>query len=254
MEMELRAYKAHYLVSLPKHFTKRLSSLSTSITIETISDGYDGWAQAESMEIYLDSFRDIGSKTLSRLIEKLSDSGHRVDCIVYDAFMPWPLDVARRFGIVGAVFFTQSCVVDIIYYNVQQGFLKVPLSTNESEILLPGVPVPLRCLGHAFFVSVPGEYPAFSKMVVDQFSNIDKVDWILCNTFYELEVEEVDWMTKFFPWRTIGPTIPSMYLDKRHDDDNEYGFSLFEPNSDSCMKWLRERPRGSGWRTCLLVV
>ncbi|KAK9944500.1 hypothetical protein M0R45_010064 [Rubus argutus] len=273
MEMELRAYKAHCLVVCfptqghinpmlqfskrlerkglkvtlvtTQAFHKRLSSLSTSITIETISDGYDGWAQAESMEIYLDSFRDIGSKTLSGLIEKLSDSGHRVDCIVYDAFMPWPLDVARRFGIVGAVFFTQSCVVDIIYYNVQQGFLKVPLSTNESEILLPGVPVPLRASDMPSFVSVPGEYPAFSKMVVDQFSNIDKVDWILCNTFYELEVEEVDWMTKFFPWRTIGPTIPSMYLDKRHDDDNEYGFSLFKTNSDTCMKWLRERPRGS---------
>ena len=172
-------------------FHKRLSSLSTSITIETISDGYDegGWAQAESLEIYLDSFCDIGSKTLSGLIEKLSDSGHRVDCIIYDSFMPWPLDVARRFGIVGAVFFTQSCAVDNIYYSVQQGMLKVPPSTNESEILLPGVRVPLRASDMPSFVSVPGEYPAFSNMVVDQFSNVEKADWILCNTFYELEVE-----------------------------------------------------------------
>ncbi|KAM5562894.1 mogroside IE synthase-like [Rosa sericea] len=274
MEKEDKAYEAHCLVvSFPtqghinpmlqfskrlerkglevtlvttQSFHKRLSSPSTSITLETISDGHDegGSTEAESMEAYLDRFREVGSRTLTKLIEKLSESGHKVDCIVYDAFIPWPLEVAKRFGIVGVAFFTQSCAVDNIYYNVQQGLLKVPC-TNESEILLPGVRVPLRASDMPSFVSVPSQYPAFLRMVVDQFSNVDKADWILCNTFYELEVEEADWMAKFWPLRTIGPTIPSMYLDKRHEDDKEYGFSLFKPNSDACMKWLKERQKGS---------
>ncbi|XP_021834106.1 UDP-glycosyltransferase 74E2-like [Prunus avium] len=41
--------------------------------------------------------------------------------------------------------------------------------------------------------------------------------------------EAVDWMAKFWPLRTIGPTIPSMYLDKRHEEDKEYGLSLLKP-------------------------
>ncbi|KAM5562895.1 mogroside IE synthase-like [Rosa sericea] len=227
-------------------FHKLSSSPSTSITLESISDGYDegGMAAAESIDAYLDSFREVGSKNLTGLIEKLSDSGHKVDCIVYDAFMPWPLEVAKRFGIVGVTFFTQSCAVDNIYYNVQQGLLKVPC-TNESEIVLPGLSVPLQASDMPSFVSVPEQYPSFFKMVVDQFSNVGKADFILCNTFYELEVEEVDWMAKLWPLRTIGPTIPSMYLDKRHEDDKEYGFSLFKPNSDACMNWLNERPKWS---------
>lgn len=45
--------------------------------------------------------------------------------------------------------------------------------------------------------------------------------------------------------RTIGPTIPSMYLDKRLEDDKEYGFSIFKPNVDTCMKWLNERSKRS---------
>lgn len=41
--------------------------------------------------------------------------------------------------------------------------------------------------------------------------------------------------------KTIGPTIPSMHLDKRIPDDKEYGLSIFKPTTDACMKWLNER-------------
>lgn len=40
--------------------------------------------------------------------------------------------------------------------------------------------------------------------------------------------------------KTIGPTIPSMYLDKRLLHDKNYGLSLFKP-VDTCMKWLQQR-------------
>ncbi|KAL7247088.1 hypothetical protein ACSBR2_002074 [Camellia fascicularis] len=52
-------------------------------------------------------------------------------------------------------------------------------------------------------------------------------------------------MEKIWPLRTIGPTIPSMYLDKRLQDDKEYGFSIFKPKIDACMKWLDQQSNGS---------
>ena len=52
-------------------------------------------------------------------------------------------------------------------------------------------------------------------------------------------------MTDFLPVRTIGPTIPSEYLDKRLEDDKDYGTNLFKSNNDDCMKWLNEQPKGS---------
>ncbi|KAB2634319.1 hypothetical protein D8674_038375 [Pyrus ussuriensis x Pyrus communis] len=227
----------------------------TSIAFETISDSYDegGILQAETTEAYLDSFQKVGTNTLIELLGKLSCSGNPVDCIVYDAFMPWPLDVAKKFGIVGAVFLTQSCAVDNIYYHVQQGLLKLHLPP-DCEILLPGLP-PLQPSDMPSFIHAFGSYPAFFKMVVDdQFSNVDKADWILCNTFYELEEEVVDWMAKFWPLRTIRPTIPSKYLDKRREDDTEYGFSLFNPNTSACMKWLNAKPKESIAYVCPLAA
>ncbi|CAK7349213.1 unnamed protein product, partial [Dovyalis caffra] len=54
-----------------------------------------------------------------------------------------------------------------------------------------------------------------------------------------------DWFAKLWPFRTIGPTIPSMYLDKQLEDDKDYGISLFKPNNDFYMNWLNDRPKGS---------
>ncbi|KAF5470285.1 hypothetical protein F2P56_010807 [Juglans regia] len=217
---------------------------SSNIALETISDGYDegGIKQAESIPAYLERFWRVGSQTLVELLEKLSASGSPVDCIVYDSFLPWALDIAKKFGLVGAVFFTQSCAVDNIFYHVHEGLLKLPLS--EPEILLPGLP-PLEPQDMPSFIYDLKSYPAFFDMLVKQFSNVDKADWVLCNTFYELEQEAVDWMAKIWPLKTVGPTIPSMFLDKRIEDDRDYGFSIFKPNTDACMKWLKDRPQGS---------
>ncbi|XP_040992313.1 mogroside IE synthase-like [Juglans microcarpa x Juglans regia] len=225
--------------------SKDIQKEASSITLETISDGYDegGIARAENVQVYLERFSQVGSQTLTELLEKLSISGCPVDCIVYDPFLPWALDVAKKFGLFGAAFFTQSCAVDITYYHVHKGELKLPLS--EPEVLqLPGLP-PLEPQDLPSFIYKLGSYPGCLEMFVGQFSNVEKADSILCNTIYELEQEAVDWMSKIWPMRTVGPTIPSMFLDKRLEDDKDYGFSIFKPNTDACLKWLNDRPKES---------
>ncbi|KAI3973932.1 hypothetical protein MKX01_030508 [Papaver californicum] len=53
-------------------------------------------------------------------------------------------------------------------------------------------------------------------------------------------------MTKTSPQlRTIGPTIPSTYLDNRIEDDNDYGLNLFKPDSSICMNLLNSRANGT---------
>ncbi|KAF8005677.1 hypothetical protein BT93_K0071 [Corymbia citriodora subsp. variegata] len=50
---------------------------------------------------------------------------------------------------------------------------------------------------------------------------------------------------KILPFRTVGPTIPSTYLDNRLEQDREYGFSIFQPEHDTTMRWLSTKPKGS---------
>ncbi|KAM7486495.1 hypothetical protein LguiA_002504 [Lonicera macranthoides] len=272
MDKENKPYGAHVL-ALPYpsqghinpmlQFCKRLVSknlkatlaitnfISTSMNpkpglvgLDTISDGYDqgGFTQADSIDSYLATLEIHGSKTLAELIKRHEDSAHPIDCIVYDAFLPWALDVAKEFGLAGAAFFTQPCAVNYIYYYVKRGLLTLPVT--ELPVSMPGMPL-MELEDMPSFIYVDGSYPAYFELVLNQYLNVDKADFVLVNTFYELEEEVVDTMSKISPLLTIGPTIPSSYLDNRLKDNNDYGLNLFHLDPFSCINWLTTKPIGS---------
>jgi pathogen-inducible salicylic acid glucosyltransferase len=58
-------------------------------------------------------------------------------------------------------------------------------------------------------------------------------------------IQVIDWMTQILPVKTIGPAIPSVYLDKRLQGDKEYGLNVFQPNTDACITWLNQRSEES---------
>jgi pathogen-inducible salicylic acid glucosyltransferase len=176
---------------------KNLQTVPPSFTIETISDGFDngGVEEAGGYKPYLDRFWQVGPKTLAELIEKFGTLGDKVDCVIYNSFFPWALDVAKRFGIVGVCYLTQNMSVNSIYYHVHLGKLKVPLV--EDEISLPLLPRFELGDMPSFFLA-KGENQILLDLLAGQFSNIDKADWILCNTFYELEKEVYNTHTILF--------------------------------------------------------
>ncbi|XP_016481329.1 UDP-glycosyltransferase 74G1 [Nicotiana tabacum] len=232
-------------IATTKSFLKTMQELSTPVSIEAISDGYDdgGYEQADSFAAYITRFKEVGSNTLSQLIETLTTRGCPVNCIVYDPFLPWAVEVGNKFGLVTAAFFTQSCAVDNIYYHVLKGVIKLPPIEVDKEIIVPGL-VTIESSDVPTFVSNP-ESAKILEMLVDQFSNLENVDWVLINSFYELENEVIDWMSKLYPISTIGPTIPSVYLDKRLPNDKEYGLSVFKPMTNECLNWLNHQPISS---------
>ncbi|XP_048426825.1 UDP-glycosyltransferase 74G1-like [Pyrus x bretschneideri] len=190
-----------------RYIYKTMQGLGLScLSWETISDGFNegGMREAGTVDAYVESFWIVGSRTFSELLEKLLSSASPADCVIYVSFIPWSLDVAKKFGIAGAVFFTQYCAVGSIYYHVHKGLLKLPLADDQSQISLPGLP-PLDPLDFPSFVYDLGSYPAFYELVGGQLCNVDKADWVLCNTFYELEEQLVDWMAKLWRLRTVGP-------------------------------------------------
>ncbi|KAL2472318.1 UDP-glycosyltransferase 74F2 [Abeliophyllum distichum] len=195
-----------------KYLFKTIQKSLGSIPVETISDVYDngGLAEAGSVVAYLEKILKVGPKTLTELIEKHKNSSDSaVDCIIYDPFIPWGLDVAKKFGLVGAMFFTQSCAVDQIYYYVYKGEIKLPITDNE--IRVPGLPV------------------------------LESSDMPSLFMFTDHIQQVIDWMANFWPVKAIGPTIPSMDLDKMLLNDKEYGFSILKPDTDACKEWLHER-------------
>ncbi|XP_051151265.1 UDP-glycosyltransferase 74F2-like [Andrographis paniculata] len=214
----------------------------SSISFRSISDGFDdgGRAQARSFEEYRDRFERVGRETLTNLLRELSDSGRPVWCLVYDPFIPWVVEVAEGFGFPTAAFFTQSCAVNGVYHQVYCGRLRAPLQEDEVAEVAPELP-PLKAEEVPSFIRVAGEYQGALEMVTNQFRHVEKADWIFVNTFYMLEEKIINYQAQFWPIKAIGPTIPSMCLDKRLQDDEEYDLSLFKPSSSVCLNWLDQQ-------------
>ncbi|KAJ4823664.1 hypothetical protein Tsubulata_019759 [Turnera subulata] len=223
-----------------------LSSSVGQVHLDVISDGYDELgpaAEAPSADTYLARLKAEGSRTLTGLILKHQSTPTPVDCVVYEPFLAWALDVAKEFGLVGAAFFTQPCTVDYIYYSIHHKLLSLEqVSSSSGPVSIPGLPLQLELRDMPSFIGAPASYPAYFLMLLNQFSNADKADFILINTFYKLEAEAVDTMLKVCPVLTIGPTIPSIYLDRRLQNDDEYNIDLFTLDASVSTKWLSDKP------------
>ena len=161
---------------------------SHTINIEIISDGSTESKTFDTSDSdeYYENFRVTVSQSFTKLIETQKSSKHPPKFVVYDAVMPWALNIARGLGLDGAPFFTQSGAVNAIYYHGYKGTLKLPL--EEPTVSLPSMPL-LGANDLPSFMADTGTYRALFRKILNQLSNIDEANWIFCNTFYELEDE-----------------------------------------------------------------
>ncbi|XP_068662286.1 mogroside IE synthase-like [Aristolochia californica] len=266
-------------IAITRFLAKSMEAETGAVSVEIISDGYDegGFYEASSVEAYHDKLETVGFQTVTEVIHSYRTTATPITCLVYDAFLAWALDLAKGLGLLGATFFTQSCAVGAIYYNVQLGKAALLLDSGfvasvglppleESELpsfvtnadYAPGFRVLLLgqfrnlekadwILCNTFDVTNADYAPGFRVLLLGQFRNLEKADWILCNTFDGFEDEVLNWISRAWgkPMKAIGPTVPSFYLDKRVEGDKDYGLSLWARNSSLCKEWLDTRPPGS---------
>ncbi|KAM7521350.1 hypothetical protein LguiB_020312 [Lonicera macranthoides] len=225
--------------------TKSLQAAVGSIAFESIYDDCTegGVGGPGGFKGFLDRFEASGSRSLTELIRRNQEnSEYPVKCLVYDANITWASNIPKQLAIAGAAFFTQSCAAVASYYPMRYELSGEPLPVPAFS--MPGLPPPripnLPSLG-----SGTGRYPPIIRHILSQFDDIEKADWVLFNSFDSLEEEVVKWMSKLWVVRTIGPTVPSIYLDKRLANDSAYGFNLYNPNADACMTWLNRKETGS---------
>ncbi|KAL6343249.1 hypothetical protein AAG906_022165 [Vitis piasezkii] len=217
-----KGLKVTLITTTPTNKSKQPQS--SSINMEHIPVGLQG--EEESLDDYLERFKLIVSSGLVELIGRYNGSEYPVRVLVYDSVMSWAQDIVERLSVDGA-----------------------PSSLNHIPLEGPTVSIPsMPILGVndlPSFINDTSSYPTLWSLVKTQFSNFEKVNWVFFNTFCGLEDEVMKWMASLRPIKTIGPTVPSMYLDKRLEEDKDYGLSLFKQNVDAYIAWLDTKGIGS---------
>ncbi|OEL22039.1 UDP-glycosyltransferase 74F2 [Dichanthelium oligosanthes] len=218
-----------------------------AVHIAAVSDGCDrgGYDEAGGIKAYTARLEAAGSETVGALLRSEADLGRPVHALVYDAFLPWAQPVARRHGAACAAFFTQACAVDVVYGHARAGLVEAPLVSGE-PLQLPGLPAGLKlCDLPTFLTHSDDSSRAYVDLLANQFSGLDTADHVLVNSFYELQPQESEHMASTWRAKTVGPTVPSAFLDNRLPDDTSYGFHLFTPLTATTKAWLDARPARS---------
>ncbi|XP_010239677.1 UDP-glucosyltransferase UGT13248 isoform X2 [Brachypodium distachyon] len=211
--------------------------------VAAISDGFDAGGMAACSTGFGDYGRRLaaaGSETLEALFRSEAEAGRSVRALVYDPHLPWAARVARAAGVRTAAFFSQPCAVDLIYGEVWSGRVGLPI--KDGSALRGLLSLELEPEDVPSFVAAPDSYRLFLDAVVGQFEGLEDADDVFVNSFHDLEPKEADYLSSTWRVKTIGPTLPSFYLDDdRLPSNKTYGFDLFDSTAP-CMAWLDSHP------------
>ncbi|KAJ7968134.1 Glycosyltransferase [Quillaja saponaria] len=221
--------------------TQSIQTGNDSISLVSLYDDITqgGFKGPGGYKGFLDRFEDNATRVLVELVKNLENSEYPIKCLVYDANITWALDIAKQLGIASAAFAHLSLSAMATYYPLHLELSgeqpRLPPFMDPDDLPELGIP-DLPSLG-----SGSGHHSPVLKLVLNPLRNFGKADWILSLSFDKLEEEVQNWMTNLCPVTTIGPTVPSAYLDKRIEDDTDYGFNLYKTNTDTCINWLNTK-------------
>ena len=192
----------------------------------------------QDMDLYMTQLELVGKKVLPRMIRKHSEEDRPVACLVNNPFIPWVSDVAADLGIPSAMLWVQSCACFSTYYHYYHGLVSFPTESQpEIDVQLPCMPL-LRYDEIASFLYPTTPYPFLRRAILGQYKNLDKPFCILMDTFQELETRVIEYMSKIYPIKPVGP----LYKNPKALNAAVRGDFM---KADDCIGWLDSKPPSS---------
>ncbi|CAL9093656.1 unnamed protein product [Musa textilis] len=178
---------------------------------------------------------------LEELITKTNESGgEKIEWIIADVNMAWTFDVAKKMGIRAACFWVASAAALATFISIPQliraGIVDADgLPRKQEEFQLsPGTPS-IRTTHFAWNRAGGAEAQrVFFQLLVNNNKLLELVDYVICNTFHEIESPVLSLFPKLLP---VGPLLSGQTLGKR--------MGHFWPVDTTCVEWLDEQPANS---------
>ncbi|KAI5661140.1 hypothetical protein M9H77_20463 [Catharanthus roseus] len=190
------------------------------------------------LDTYLNHLEIIGKQKLPRMLKKHEEQGRPISCLIVNPFLPWVSDVAESLNIPSATLWVQSCASFSAYYHYHHRLVKFPSETEpEIDVQLPGLPL-LKFDEIPSFLHPKTPYPFLGRAILRQFSNLSKNLCVLMDTFFELETEEIESISKLCPVKSIGP----LFKASKVANSSISGDII---KADDCKDWLDSKPNSS---------
>ncbi|EEE60508.1 hypothetical protein OsJ_13814 [Oryza sativa Japonica Group] len=193
--------------------------------VAAFSDGFDagGMASCPDPVEYCRRLEAVGSETLARVIDAKARAGRAATVLVYDPHMAWVPRVAPPAGVPTAASLSQPCPVG---RNLRQSFGPPRSAADGGRGRPPG--------GEG----CPGNKRGEILTSIRQFEDLLDADDVFVNSFNDLEPIEAEHMESTWRAKTVGPMLPSFFLDDgRLPANKNHGIDIFTGDAP-CMEWL----------------
>ncbi|CAJ1942913.1 unnamed protein product [Sphenostylis stenocarpa] len=216
------------------------SGNDSGIKLVFFSDGLSLDFDRSDTESMVNSIREKGPKNLSTLITNLTKV-HNYSCAIVNPFVPWAINVVVEHGIPCALLWIQACASYSIYYRYLKNIDPFPnLDDLDEKVHLPGLP-PFEVKDSPSFI-LPSTPYHFRHVIRELFEAVDKVNWVLGTSCYEIEEEIVNSMASLTPIYPVGPLVSPFLLGEKERSDVSVDMWSAE---DFCIEWLDTMPSSS---------
>ncbi|KAK9667150.1 hypothetical protein RND81_14G236700 [Saponaria officinalis] len=251
----------HRLLKQNHQSVTTTSTTTTAISNDTVSisgidfiffsDGFSlDYDRKSNLDTYMYTLANVGPTNLYNLIISLYSNKikpKKFSCIIIAPFVPWVSKVGAQLGIPCAMLWIQPCTLFSIYYSFYNNLNDFPTKENPNlSVKLPNLPL-LETCDLPSFVLPTNNLLSMNDTLSQEMKNVDNIKWVLANTFYELEKDVIDYMTKFVVIKAVGPLIsPKLLLGEEHghDNDDHVGINLWKPD-ENCIDWLNKNEPNS---------
>eukprot|EP00249_Psilotum_nudum_P020871 c27881_g2_i1 orf=185-1675(-) len=209
-------------------------------------DRFPTFQRALYFEAFCVAVLELGP-LLEEVLRREMQKDPPITCLISDVFTPFTQDVASKFGIPQIALWTQSAISlasDLILTDLTSGatietLQKMDLSNRIIDI--PGA-IPLKYSDLNSFMRPLDSSDLLLDFMISTFKRLNQSNFILMNTFEELESIVLSKLAKENQIYAIGPLLPSGIFTKSLPFNSTA--SLF-PEETDCIAWLDGFPTSS---------
>ncbi|XP_050256101.1 UDP-glycosyltransferase 83A1-like [Quercus robur] len=214
---------------------------NSPIRLVSLPDGLEpGDDQIDTLKL-INSFQETKSDHFKDLIEKINEStDDRIIYVIADVTVAWAFDVAEKMGIQSVAFWPAGPANLALIFHIpkliEDGIIDTQGTPIKNDLIWLSKEIP-AWKSSEFPWSFPGEswmQNIFFQYVFKMNHCVKLCKWLLCNSFYELDLLALNLIPGIIP---IGPLLSGNQLE------NHIG--SFWPEDSTCLSWLDKQPVGS---------
>ncbi|KAF9624162.1 hypothetical protein IFM89_008100 [Coptis chinensis] len=205
------------------------------IHLVSIPDGMEERDDRNDLGKLCDAMVNIMQGHLVNLIKKINGSNNvddKITCVIADKNLGWVLEVAQRMSIRKAAVWPASAGFAAVALHIpkliEDGIVGEDGSLLKNQMIHLSPTMPAMNTSHLVWLCMGnrGLQETIFKVMISNTRAVKLADYIICNSFYELEPSAFTLIPNFKP---IGPLFASSRL------------AHFWPEDSTCLSWLDQQ-------------